>query len=117
MLERQGKVWGATSLVYQSPHTQVHLLEIKRGGFCSEHRHARKSNLFVVLKGRLEVRVWPDMYQQFDSTILGPGQSTSVPVGSWHQFLAIDDTECLEIYESAEIGEDIERRNTGGVKE
>jgi quercetin dioxygenase-like cupin family protein len=103
--------------VYANPHVQVHLLEIKRGGYCSEHRHTRKANLFTVLRGRLEVRVWPDVFQEFDSTILGEGESTVVEVGKWHQFLALDDTVALEVYESAEIGEDIERRNTGGVKE
>lgn len=63
------------------------------------------------------MRVWPDMYREYDSTILGPGERTLVEVGLWHQFLAIDDTTALEIYESAPIGEDIERRNTGGMKE
>jgi len=102
--------------VYQNPYNQVHLLEIKRGGFCSEHRHARKSNVFTVLSGHLEVRVWPGLYQNYDSTIIGPGESSAVPVGLWHQFLAIDDTVCLEVYEAAEIGEDIERRSVGGVR-
>ena len=107
-------MWGTTTLVYASPYVQAHLLEIERGGFCSEHRHERKTNTFAVLSGRLEVRVWRDSFNAFDSTILGPGQSTVVPVGCWHQFLAVDDVTCLEFYEAAGIEEDIKRRTTGG---
>lgn len=38
----------------------------------------------------------------------------TIPVGVYHQFKAIENTTCLEIYEAAEIDEDIERRTTGG---
>lgn len=113
MLERQGKVWGTTALVYSSRYVEVHLLEITKGGYCSEHLHARKLNKFVVLKGKLEISTWTDF---LDSTVLGPGQTTAINVGVWHRFHALEDTVCLEIYETAEIGEDIERRTRGGIE-
>jgi mannose-6-phosphate isomerase-like protein (cupin superfamily) len=115
MIDRKGKVWGTTSLIHASRYVQAHLLEIRAGGFCSEHRHERKTNTFIVLRGRLEVRTWPDMTNAFDATELEAGQSMAVPVGVYHQFRAIDDTLCIEFYEAAEIEEDIHRRTQGGA--
>lgn len=114
MIDRQGKAWGQTSLLYRAPHLQVHLLEIDAGGFCSEHRHTRKVNTFHIIRGRLEVRIWPSSLAQPDTTELEAGESMTIPVGVYHQFKAIENTTCLEIYEAAEIDEDIERRTTGG---
>src|SRR3989304_3115412 len=110
MTDRKGKVWGTTALLYASRYVQAHLLEIKAGGFCSEHRHERKTNTFAVLSGRLEVRVWQDMTNDFDATVLGPGEETVVSVGLFHQFRAIESTVCVEFYEAAEVDEDIHRR-------
>lgn len=108
-------MWGTTGLVFSSRYVQAHLLDIKAGGYCSEHRHERKSNVFTVISGRLEVRVWEGMTNECDSTILGPGQSTAVPVGLFHQFVALEPTVCLEFYEAAEVEEDIKRRSQGGA--
>ena len=47
-------------------------------------------------------------------TVLGPGESKTISVGCWHEFQAIEDTLCLEIYEAAPVEEDIERRTVGG---
>lgn len=115
MKERQGKVWGSTALVHANPFTETHLLEIRKGGFCSEHRHARKTNLFVVISGRILVKIWHD-HSSPDSTELGAGESTSVPPGVFHQFEGLEDAIVLEIYESASIEEDIDRRTVGGVR-
>jgi mannose-6-phosphate isomerase-like protein (cupin superfamily) len=113
MNERKGKVWGTTSLLFKAPGMEVHLLEIKKGGFCSEHVHARKINHFIVLGGKLRIKVWEG--DKPDETILGPGQSTEVPVDTFHQFLADEATICLEIYQAADISEDIGRRTQGGI--
>jgi len=94
----------------------LHLLDVKAGGFCSEHKHERKTNHFYVISGRLEVRQWLTEDGTPDVTMLGAGQDTSVPVGVWHQFYAPIDTVCLEVYEAAPVEEDIIRRNEGGSK-
>lgn len=109
-------MWGQTSCLFQRPNFSLHLLEIRAGGFCSEHKHERKLNHFTVISGRLEVRVWTTDDAKPDVTAIGAGESTFVPVGVFHQFYAPLDTVCLEIYEAAPVEEDIERRNTGGVK-
>lgn len=115
MTEKKGKIWGTTALIHATPFTETHVLEIKRGGFCSEHRHARKTNLFFVISGRIRIRIWNDGPTP-DETDLVAGQSTSVPPGVFHQFDAIEDSLVLEIYESASIEEDIDRRTVGGTR-
>ncbi len=90
----------------------VHLLKIEAGGFCSEHRHERKANLFYVLAGRLMIRQWRN--GEADLTTLESGESLKIPIGVWHQFEAESPTIALEIYEAAPVEEDIIRRSIGG---
>jgi cupin fold WbuC family metalloprotein len=113
-MERHGKAWGTTALLYATRYLQAHLLEIKAGGYCSEHRHERKTNTFIVLSGRMEVLIWPEGVTKMDTTVLTSGNMSTIPAGVFHKFHAIEDTVCLEVYESAEIGEDIARRTVGG---
>jgi len=62
----------------------------------------------------MEVLVWPDGVTKMDTTVLTSGNMTTIPAGVYHKFHALEDTACLEIYESAEIEEDIIRRSVGG---
>ena len=114
-----GKVWGTTEDVFTDGDTvAAHLLHVQRGGYCSEHQHAHKANLFHVLSGRLEIERWPGGSGEGarpDVTVLGPGQSTAVETGVWHRFRAAEDTVCLEICHGALVGDDIQRRSQGGV--
>lgn len=111
---KQGKVWGTTQPVYVSRHLQVHLLELEAGGFSSEHRHLAKANLFHVVSGRVEILVWPEPAGPADKTRLGPGESLAIRPGLFHQFRAIAPSLCIEVYEAADVAEDIERRTQGG---
>ena len=110
-----GKVWGQTTLVYKDGLISVHLLKINAGGFCSEHRHQVKSNIFIVLKGRIRVKVWRDS-RLIDTTILTEGQEFHVTPGQWHQFEAVETSEVLEIYRARLSEPDIERRTEGGKR-
>ena len=100
-----------------APTFEIHLLQIDEGGYCSQHRHARKDNTFVCLDGYLEVMTWPEGSKKPDVTRLGAGEKTTVPAGTWHQFKAEDEAQVLEIYTPAAISEDIERRSRGGLDE
>lgn len=62
----------------------------------------------------MEVLIWPEGMAEMDKTILTSEQVSTIPAGVFHKFHALEDTVCLEIYESAEIGEDIARRSVGG---
>lgn len=109
----QGKTWGTTEEIFSTPDLSIHDLRIRAGGFCSEHRHRAKNNWFFVFDGHLEVTTWQQSGQA-DLTIVGPGQSTTVPAGTWHRFKALTDTRAIELYWTELDPEDIERRTEGG---
>ncbi len=114
---KQGKVWGTTQEAMNNGRVSAHLLRVEAGGYCSEHRHAEKTNLFLVISGSLEILVWPagaDEGQKPDMTILGPGETTVIRPGDWHRFRALEDAVAIEIYEGNLAGEDITRRTPGG---
>ena len=112
---RQGKNWGYTTEIFRNSMVSAHHLEINKGGYCSEHCHEFKFNLFYVISGVLEVTIWRDE-KQTDVTVLGPGQSSAIPPGFYHKFEAINKTECIEIYQVLLLDPDIERRAEGGLK-
>ncbi len=111
----QEKVWGTTMEVFRNNTASTHYLEIKRGGYCSEHRHAQKSNIFYVLEGELEIVWW--LAGDGHSVILDGDKRRRfrVPVGQWHKFHALTDVKCIEVYEYEYDGVDIKRRTEGGL--
>jgi len=113
---KQGKVWGTTETVFKNGFIEVHFLEIKKGGFCSEHIHKHKTNRFYVISGKLKIYVWNEDHIR-DEVILRDGQSTIIPPGVYHKFEGMEKTTCIEIYEVKFYDADIERRTIGGIKE
>lgn len=116
---KQGKVWGETEEIFRSDTISINLLRIKKGGFCSEHYHHAKVNLFQILSGSLDVYQFPigaSEGEKPDRTRLRAGEATSIPTGVWHYFQAVEETVCLEIYSVRLVGEDIVRRSQGGVE-
>jgi len=115
MTEKKGKVWGETSKLLGWGIHEVHYLSIKKNGFCSEHKHANRTNYFFVISGKLLIRVWVDgISHMVDETVLGPGESTMVPLNAWHQFHALEDCRVIESYEMKGASNDIQRRSQGG---
>jgi len=115
-MAKQGKVWGETEEIFNNGTVSVNVLKIRRGGYCSEHQHAQKTNLFHIISGKLSISQWRGCSEGEgpDLTVLCGGQSTLVPIGVWHKFQAIEDTLCIEIYAVKINGDDITRRNQGG---
>jgi len=113
-MAKSGKVWGETQELFNNGTVSVNYLKIKAGGYCSEHRHIKKSNQFFVISGRLAIQIWHG--DNKDETIIKPGDMTTIPPGVFHRFWAITNVECLEIYEVRFDGEDIERRTHGGIE-
>lgn len=111
-MSKQGKIWGVTEELFNSGTVSVNHLKIKAGGYCSEHRHYKKSNLFFIISGNLKIEIWRNGAK--DETVLWPGEHTVVEPGVWHRFKALTDVECLEIYE-VRLSEDIDRRTEGGT--
>ena len=112
----EGKVWGSTEPILQSPAIEIHRIVVNVGAYCSQHKHQSKINAFYVIKGKLEIKRWKD-YGLCDSTFLFPGDMSIVPAGEEHMFKAHQDTEALEIYWSELNHNDIQRQNVGGMSE
>lgn len=113
----QEKVWGTTDRRFDSFGVTVDELEILPGTFCSEHRHARKANLFICHEGRLQIRCWTPRGDPMTVT-LTKGKSGLVPAGVWHQFRSDVGCRATEVCfiqnDDAALDLDIERRTQGG---
>lgn len=114
---KQGKIWGRTQKIFGSSAAEVHLLEVERGGFSSEHLHQSKRNTFVLISGGpVEILQWDLMAGKGKAdvtTLSALGDMTFVPAGLWHQFRARAKAILIEIYDVA-LSDDIERRSRGG---
>jgi len=115
MMTRQGKNWGYTTEYFRNAMVSAHHLEIRKGGYCSEHCHEHKYNMFYIVSGQLELTIWRDAKMK-DVTIIGEGQSTAVPPGFWHKFRAITSVHCIEMYQVLLNEPDIQRRTEGGLE-
>ena len=116
MTAKEGKVWGTTQTLINSPVVEVHRIIINKDGYCSQHTHQSKINAFYVISGELEVQRWKD-YGLCDVTTLKAGDLSIVPAGEAHRFMAIYRTEALEIYWSELNHDDIQRSSVGGMYE
>lgn len=114
----QGKVWGLNRPIFKNHNVEVHYLNVKKGGFCSEHKHQHKFNQFVVIKGQIKIIVCKNYegYSLDETIILNPGDETIISPGDYHKFEALTDTDLLEIYWVELQADDIFRRTVGGVK-
>ena len=112
----EGKVWGTTEPILQSPAVEIHRIVVNAGAYCSQHKHQSKINAFYVSKGELEIKRWKDSGLG-DSTPLVAGEMSIVPPGEEHMFVAHQDTEALEIYWSELNHNDIQRQTVGGMSE
>lgn len=111
---RQGKIWGETTEFFRNVLVSAHHLSIKKGGYCSEHSHVHKYNLFYVISGLLKITIWRG--DDKDVTVIKSGQSTAVSPGFVHKFEALEDTVCIEVYQVFLEDPDIERKTVGGIR-
>jgi mannose-6-phosphate isomerase-like protein (cupin superfamily) len=117
-MQRDGKVWGSTSLLWRTPLIEVHKLEIVAGGYCSWHKHQHKHNAFIVHSGALTIEIKKAAYPLTDKTVLRAGDFTTVRPGEEHRFVAgLSPTVAFEIYYPEMLSEDIVRTDVGGIDE
>lgn len=128
-MNKTSKIWGTSIEIVTNPFVEMHHIYIKPSSYCSEHMHRFKTNAFYCLHGSVVVEVWKEN-GLMDKTILGPGDSTSVPPGEKHQFSTLkladikiidpsfndnDQVEVIELYYPESINkEDIQRSSQGG---
>ena len=111
---KAGKVWGQTIELLKTPLIEVHHILIDPNRVCSMHKHEFKWNMFYVIKGELAIEVEKNDYDLLDTTILKPGEWTSVKPNEFHRFRSITSVEALEIYYLEPLTADIVRKNVGG---
>lgn len=117
-MQRDGKVWGTTSLLWKTPLIEIHRLEVVPGGFCSWHKHRHKHNAFIILDGALTIEIRKEAYPLTDKTVLRRGDFTTVKPGEEHRFVAgLSPAVAFEIYYPEMLSEDIVRSDVGGVNE
>lgn len=109
-----GKIWGTTERQIVTPVFEKHLLRIKAKHRCSLHKHHRKWNSFTVIAGTLFIDTVMEN-RTVDTTVLGPGDSTTVAPGRFHRFRTGEEP-CVatEEYYPDVLSEDIQRMDQGG---
>lgn len=117
-IKHEDKLWGLNHVMHLDGSFQVCHISVKKGGFCSNHRHTHKWNQFYVVSGKLAVQT----YRGGELTgppetihFLGPTDSIRIEPGVNHKFHALEDTEAIEIYSASVSEEDIIREDTGGM--
>ena len=107
-----GKCWGRTMLGFAWNSVEAHPIKAYPGFRCSRHCHLSKWNRFIVLQGKLVVRIFRD--NEVDETEIGPWQVTDVPPGVEHEFQALEPTLAIEFYWVELDVHDINREVEGG---
>ena len=123
-MNRQGKVWGNTSLLFVKNNVELHFIQAIKGGYCSKHCHKTKYNKFIVLSGKLKISIWKDYKNSHghsnileDITFISDGEECTVNPGDYHRFEAMEDTNALELYWVDLLENDIIRSDCGGMSE
>lgn len=116
-MNKNGKVWGSTRLLFQESNVEIHRICIRAGTHCSRHKHEHKFNAFYVERGRIKVEVWKNDYDLLDSTELGPDEMTTVAPGEYHRFVGVEESVVYEIYWVSLDPGDIVRDGVGGLNE
>ena len=111
---KAGKVWGDTVNIFSNHNFEFHRIQVKKGGYCSKHKHLHKFNGFYIESGELVISVWKE-YNLVDKTILSTGEFTIVSPGEYHLFEATKDTIAFELYWAKFDADDIVRENQGGT--
>ena len=114
MFERVEKPWGYTQLLFRNDVFEVHRIKVKRGGYCSVHKHNTKYNMFYIEYGGLGIHEQNEDGTGQSYIYLRDGDSLHVPPGQYHKFYAHEDTVAYEIYYVRADQEDISRLTTGG---
>lgn len=116
-MNKQGKVWGHTQSIFTQNNVEIHRIEAKAGGYCSQHKHDHKYNAFFVERGCLKITIWKNDYDLIDTTQISDQQMTVVKPKEYHMFEALEDTIAYEIYWVEIQADDIIRKNCGGSNE
>ena len=48
IIMKAGKVWGDTVNIFSNHNFEFHRIQVKKGGYCSKHKHLHKFNGFYI---------------------------------------------------------------------
>lgn len=103
MAETVKKGWGAELWVHNDEKYCGKILRFDAGKKCSLHYHRRKTETFYLQSGRLVI-ITAKMHEggsfidhkTLRLSVMGPGDSQEIPIGTVHQMLALEDSELIE---------------------
>lgn len=108
------KIWGTTECLIDTPYVQLHRIKVNKGGYCSEHIHHGRANVFMLISGEMEILVGEGIHQK--TVHLQPHVPLTVQPGVMHKFRCLKaDAVCDEIYYPVLSQSDIWRASQGGV--
>jgi len=83
---------------------------------CSLHKHEKKFEFFVVVSGRMLMRIETVQGEKLHTVTLEPGDVQFIPVGTWHQFQGLTDCHFMEFSTHHEDEDNYRRTVSGRVK-
>jgi mannose-6-phosphate isomerase-like protein (cupin superfamily) len=93
------KTWGHEKWLVNNDKYCGKILVVNKYKFCSYHYHKIKDETFYLLKGRVDL-VYGNTDAYDESCIvtrMNVGDSFHIPVGMRHRFIALEDSEIIEI--------------------
>lgn len=107
MLQHIVKSWGKTDLIFDHNSIHIYYANIDKGKSCSKHYHRKKNNIIYVTEGFIQINMWDNgVFKKLD---LKTGDIIDIPSGQWHQFIAQEASNIIEIYYYSIDHEDIIR--------
>jgi mannose-6-phosphate isomerase-like protein (cupin superfamily) len=105
-LRHVDKPWGFYAVYFESPFALIKLLHLAAGQETSLQFHEKRSEVWVVLKGRPTVLL-PDIHDKLQPEVLSEGDRRDVPAYTTHQIKNLTDTsvELLELWQGFELDE------------
>jgi len=99
------KAWGKERILVNEPEYCAKVLVLRKGAGSSWHRHPRKKETFLCLKGLFTLRV----YEEASCTMDPDSRGITIRPGQWHKFHGLEDSEILEV-STHDDPQDCERR-------
>lgn len=117
-MEWETKAWGSVQHVLLTDACSISHLQVVAGTRCSIHHHAQRSNLFVMIEGKLLVEEFDPTGKLSRVVPLDVGESHWVPSGIVHRFRVHESGRVVEVYWPDRGGKcelsDIHRQDEGG---
>ena len=104
------KAWGKERVLVNEPEYCAKVLVLRKGGGSSWHRHPRKKETFLCLRGLVRLKVEALAEVEASAEIMVPdAPGITIHPGEWHQFHGLEDSEILEV-STHDDPQDCERR-------